>query len=260
MNHRDRSGATKTDKRGVTGKVSSSPETDSVSVAPCAIAVDPYDADSPTGSYVVPTAQAESGLCYSVALELGKDALDSMDDSGAFTSWTAAELDAWHELVDRKEAGAQPLVHPSSPAALPIRVFVAAPEPLAIRGLRGLFEAEPGFDLIGEAQHSTGLLQQIESSTPEVVILDLNLPNEGGLAVAGALHEVRSPARVVLLAGRVDESEFLRARQVGVRGIVLKSMPLHLLLQCVRTVHAGTAFVDSDLEGHHEAWTPAHVA
>jgi DNA-binding NarL/FixJ family response regulator len=79
------------------------------------------------------------------------------------------------------------------------------------------------------------------------MIIDLDLPSGGGLELVEALAQSAVPARPMLLASRISNEDFLRSRRLDVRGLFLKSMPTHLLLQAIRTVHAGGEFLEKNV-------------
>jgi DNA-binding NarL/FixJ family response regulator len=77
-----------------------------------------------------------------------------------------------------------------------------------------------------------------------VLILDIRMPGQDGLAVLRALRQEPCPTRVVLLTAGLAEHEVLEAVRLGAQGVVLKEMASHLLVQCVRKVHAGGHWVE----------------
>jgi len=81
-------------------------------------------------------------------------------------------------------------------------------------------------------------LRAVAAHNPDVLLLDLALPDESGLSVLRRLDPTRPPAVVVLTASQ-DEGELLDAARLGARGIVLKAMAPRGLEQCVRAVHHG---------------------
>ena len=128
----------------------------------------------------------------------------------------------------------------------PIRIVIADDHPIFRQGLRRLLESEPGMQVVAEASDATQAVELSRQHLPDVLLLDLLMPNGGGLA---ALRElVRDPitTRVVLLTAAIDRAEQLRAVQLGVRGIVTKETATTVLLDCIRTVVAGELWVDRE--------------
>lgn len=134
---------------------------------------------------------------------------------------------------------------PTEPeGASPVRVLLVILEPLMRLGLEAVLAEEAGFKVVGVASRGEDALALARDLAPDLVVLELHLPDQSGFAVIEALSRAGCSARPVLLVSGISEREFIRARQLGVRGVVLTSMPPHLLAQCLRTVHAGDEFLE----------------
>jgi len=125
-----------------------------------------------------------------------------------------------------------------------IRLVVADDHPLILDALQHLFRLEEDFQLLACCRNGTETLQAVKDCQPDVLILDIRMPGQDGLAVLRAMRQEHSPTRVVLLTAGLEEHEMLEAIQLGEQGVVLKEMASHLLVQCVRTVHAGGHWVE----------------
>lgn len=128
-----------------------------------------------------------------------------------------------------------------------IRVVVADDHPLMVRGLASLFEMEPDIRLIGQASDGDEVLKVIAQVRPDIALVNLHMPGKSGLDVAAALGETGVKTQVVLFAAQVSDEEFMQAIEHKVRGILLKSMPPRLVMQCVRIVHQGGEFLEKNL-------------
>jgi two-component system, NarL family, nitrate/nitrite response regulator NarL len=122
---------------------------------------------------------------------------------------------------------------------MPIRLVIADDHPLILAALQRLFGREPDFQLLACCQNGVETLQALKSCQPDVLILDMYMPDQDGLAVLREMRQEHCSTRVVLLTAGLAEHEALEAVRLGAQGMVLKEMPSHLLVQCVRTVHAG---------------------
>jgi DNA-binding NarL/FixJ family response regulator len=127
---------------------------------------------------------------------------------------------------------------------MPIRLVVADDHPLILEALQQLFGLEDDFKLLSCCRTGTETLQAVKDSQPDVLILDIRMPGQDGLAVLRALREEHTSTRVVLLTAALEEHEVLEAIRLGAQGVVLKEMASHLLVQCVRKVHAGGQWVE----------------
>jgi DNA-binding NarL/FixJ family response regulator len=122
---------------------------------------------------------------------------------------------------------------------MPINVVLADDHPLVLDALENLFRHEE--DIVVRARCGDGAqaLGAVRELRPDVLVLDIRMPGMDGLALIRALRKEKVATAVVLLTAALDEDEVLEAIRLGVKGVVLKEMAPRLLVQCVRTVHAG---------------------
>ena len=80
--------------------------------------------------------------------------------------------------------------------------------------------------------------------TPDILILEIRMAGMDGLECLRQLKQEKLPTRVVFLTAMVDEDQALEAIRLGAGGVVLKEMAPHLLLLCVRKVHAGEQWIE----------------
>ena len=128
-----------------------------------------------------------------------------------------------------------------------ISVIAVDNHPLVLRGIASVLEAEADIALVAQVANGDDALRIIKESGPDVALLKLHMPGKGGLEVTSALQEMRSKTRPVILAADMTHEEFVQAMQFGVRGVFLSTMPLSLLVRCVRMVHAGEEFVERNM-------------
>jgi DNA-binding NarL/FixJ family response regulator len=121
---------------------------------------------------------------------------------------------------------------------VPIRLLLIDDHPLVLNGLAQLLSSNPDFEVVGMCGSAAEGLRAVEMLRPDVLLLDLALPDESGLSVLRRLNPATPPAVVVLTASQ-DEGELLDAARLGARGIVLKAMAPRVIEQCVRAVHQG---------------------
>jgi two-component system, NarL family, nitrate/nitrite response regulator NarL len=128
-----------------------------------------------------------------------------------------------------------------------IRLVLADDHPLILEALETLLCAEEGFEILASCQTGEETLQAVRYYRPDVLILDLRLPEKNGLEVLRTLAEERLPTRTVLLTAAIEEHEVLKALRLGARGLVLKEMASRTVAQCVRKVHAGLPWLENSL-------------
>jgi two-component system nitrate/nitrite response regulator NarL len=118
-----------------------------------------------------------------------------------------------------------------------IRVVLIDDHPLVLHGLQQLLQSASDFEVVAACGSATEGIEAIKTLNPDVVVLDLKLPDVEGLDV---LRQVNPTAvRIVVLTASVDEDEWLDAARLGARAVVLKAMAPRILEECIRTVHAG---------------------
>jgi DNA-binding NarL/FixJ family response regulator len=125
-----------------------------------------------------------------------------------------------------------------------IRLVLADAYPLILAGLQHLIHREDDFQVVACCRDGEETLQVVRQHRPDVLILDFRLPGKDGWAVLQELAQESIPVRVVLLTAALDADEALQACRFGVSGVVLKEMADHLLVPCIRKVHAGERWIE----------------
>jgi len=126
-----------------------------------------------------------------------------------------------------------------------IRVVIADDHPIVRDGLRKLLSIEEDIDVVGEAADGQELLDHMEEWRPDVILLDLRMPNTDGLAALQTLNNTKNPAKVIILTASEDKNEFVQAMKLGCAGIVLKQTSADLIVKSIRKVHAGEIWLDA---------------
>ena len=124
-----------------------------------------------------------------------------------------------------------------------IRLVIADDHPIVLDGLEQLLSLEKDCEVVARARNGDEALRAVRQFQPDVLVLDLRMPGTDGLAVLGEMRREALPTRVVILSAMNDDDLFEGIR-LGARGIVLKDMAPRLLIQCVRTVHAGGKWLE----------------
>lgn len=128
----------------------------------------------------------------------------------------------------------------------PIKILLVDDHPIFRDGLRRLLESEPGFHIVGEAGTGAEAVRLIAQQPPDILLLDLMLPDMSGLEVLRAVGAQAPSVRTILLTAAIDRPETLEALQLGARGLVLKTSATALLHRCVRQVMAGEYWFGHD--------------
>ncbi len=126
-----------------------------------------------------------------------------------------------------------------------IRVVIADDHPIVREGLRKLLSLEDDINVVGEAADGRELVERMDEYKPDVILLDLRMPNLDGLGALQTLAHTGQKARVIILTASEDKNEFVQAMKLGCSGIVLKQTAPDLIVKSIRKVYAGEIWLDS---------------
>src|SRR3954454_23555245 len=125
-----------------------------------------------------------------------------------------------------------------------LTVVVADDQMLVRAGLRMVFEVEPDIELVGEAEDGNVAIQLVDELQPDVVLMDIRMPNLDGLeATRRILRGGQTRTRVLILT-TFDLDEYVyQALEAGASGFLLKDIPPEQLVTAIRTVASGDALL-----------------
>jgi DNA-binding NarL/FixJ family response regulator len=126
---------------------------------------------------------------------------------------------------------------------MPMNLVLVDDHPLMLAGLTQLLRAEPDFDILATCGTVEEGLDAVSKYQPDVLVLDLKLGEDDGLSLLSRLARDSRPAVVILTAAE-DENIWLKAAQLGARGIVLKATAPRVLEDCLRAVHRGETWLN----------------
>ncbi len=120
-----------------------------------------------------------------------------------------------------------------------IRVLVVDDQPIVRRGLIFAINQEPGMEVIVEAEGSSEAVEMALENSPDVVLMDLELPDMSGTVAIRRILANRPDVRVLVLSAYNDDELVFQAIAAGATGYVLKGSSLEEILESIRTVHSG---------------------
>src|SRR6202166_886190 len=126
-----------------------------------------------------------------------------------------------------------------------IRVLIADDHPIVRDGLKKLLTLEEDVQVVGEACDGCEVLDKVQELDPDVLLLDLRMPNLDGLSALQALQQTNKRTRVIILTASEDKNEFVQAMKLGCSGIVLKQTAPDLIVKSIRKVTSGEIWLDS---------------
>jgi DNA-binding NarL/FixJ family response regulator len=146
-----------------------------------------------------------------------------------------------------------------------IRIVIVDDQALIRGGLRMILDAHDDIEIVGEAADGEQALRLIREQEPDVVLLDIRMPNIDGLEVTQQLKATASPSRVLILTTYDVDEYVYQALRDGAAGFMLKSAPPDRLVDAVRTVAGGEALLAPSItrrliEEHVQRTTPSRVA
>ena len=124
----------------------------------------------------------------------------------------------------------------------PIRVLLADDHKLIRAGLVLVVQQQPDFSVVGEADDGRQAVELVESLKPDVVVMDIGMPNLNGIEAARQITANRPDTAVVILSMHADEGYVLRALKAGARAYLLKDSATTDLVQAIRAVVDGKSF------------------
>ena len=120
-----------------------------------------------------------------------------------------------------------------------IRLVVADDHPFILDALDQLFRGESDCEVVARALNGRDALHAVEIHQPDVLVLDVRMPEMDGIELLRTMHERQLETKVVLLTASLDDARLLEAFRLGASGLVLKESAPRLLVQSVRQVASG---------------------
>ncbi|MEO8211453.1 MAG: response regulator transcription factor [bacterium] len=120
-----------------------------------------------------------------------------------------------------------------------IQIIIADDHPIFRGGLKQIIEDEDDIQIIGEAADGEKALEIIKEKTPEIAILDVDMPKKTGFEVLKELNKINSPVKVIFLTMYKEENLFDEAMNNGIKGYVLKESAADDICECIRLVANG---------------------
>ena len=122
-----------------------------------------------------------------------------------------------------------------------IRLLIADDHPVVRDGLSGMFSGEEGFEVVGEAANGAQAVTLACALKPDVILMDLRMPEMDGVSAIAELARRKVQARVLVLTTYDTDSDVVRAVEAGATGYLLKDTPRGDLLRAVRAAARGEA-------------------
>ncbi len=128
-----------------------------------------------------------------------------------------------------------------------IRVVLADDHRLVREALRVALEREPGIAIVGEATDGRAALKMVRKTKPDVVVLDVAMPELNGIEAAARIHVRHPQVKILALSAHTDKRYVLEMLSGGAAGYLTKSAAGRELVQAIRTVAAGGCYLSAEL-------------
>jgi DNA-binding NarL/FixJ family response regulator len=126
-------------------------------------------------------------------------------------------------------------------------VAICDTEPIAIEGLRSLLESADGLRVVAAETSLVEVMDAARDLQPSILVVDKGFGMHAVMDCLKALHKAGAQTGVVVWGGSIPEGEALRFLQAGAAGVIRKTASLQSLLSCLRSVAAGTTWMEEDL-------------
>jgi DNA-binding NarL/FixJ family response regulator len=128
-----------------------------------------------------------------------------------------------------------------------VRILIVDDHFIVRTGLRSLISTEPDLAVIGEAAEAAEALQQFETLRPDLVLMDLRLPDKSGHEVTRHIRQLDPQARILMLSAFEGDVDIHTALEAGASGYVLKSVTAEELIPAIRAVASGRRWIPSEV-------------
>ena len=138
----------------------------------------------------------------------------------------------------------------TEPSASRLRVFIADDHPVVLAGVRTLLNADPEVEVVGEARDGETALRMAIELNPDIMVLDLSMPELSGIEVTRQLRSRHSTCKVVILTIHEDSAYLRKLIESGAAGYMLKRSMGEDLLRAVHAVASGGMYLDPSIAAY----------
>lgn len=128
-----------------------------------------------------------------------------------------------------------------------IKVLIADDHAIVRAGLRTLIEADPDLELVGEAAGGYEAIELIDKSKPDILVLDISMPDMDGIAVTKMLKPMGKDVRILILTIHEDKALIREAIKSGASGYILKNAAEQELISAIKIVMRGDMYIEPSM-------------
>lgn len=126
----------------------------------------------------------------------------------------------------------------------PIRILLVEDHKLMRVGLKSLFEEHQELEVISEAQSGKEAIENFKITHPDVVLMDIGLPDMSGIEAAKKILEINNNAKIIMLTSHLSEQEVMDSLHAGACAYVMKDINIEILKMIIRTIKDGAMWLD----------------
>lgn len=130
---------------------------------------------------------------------------------------------------------------------VPIKILIVDDHTLVREGFAKMLELVPEFEIIGQAKDAGEALKLSEKLSPEVILMDVRLPDTSGIEATKIIKKVNPETEVIILSMYDDEEYLLEAVKAGATGYLLKDVALNDLIKAIKIVHQGGSLIQPEI-------------
>ena len=130
-----------------------------------------------------------------------------------------------------------------------IRIFLIDDHSVLRQGLQLLLDAQPDMLVVGESAHGRGVVEALREARPDVVILDVSMPDISGANAAASIREAVPDLKILALTRHDEKAYVQQMLAAGARGYVLKRTAAEVLIAALRSVATGGTYLDPAVAG-----------
>jgi len=127
---------------------------------------------------------------------------------------------------------------------IPIQIVLADDHPIVRHSLKSLLQMEEDLIVVGEAGDGREVVEKVQELDPDVLVLDLRMPNLDGLSALQTMRQTNQHTKVIMFTASEDQNEFAQAVKLGC-AILRKRTAPDLIVNCIRKVNSGENWLDS---------------
>ena len=128
-----------------------------------------------------------------------------------------------------------------------IRILICDDHTLFVEGVKAMLRNELSLEIVGEARDGRRAVELVKQLQPDIILMDVSMPDMNGFDVTRRVHELNSNIKVLILSMHDEEELVARCLEAGAAGYIMKDAPASQLLYAIETVHKGERYLSPNV-------------